>query len=407
MDSKLEQFVDELMGTWFVNDVSIFTTDRTTAREYLFDLVRDLMGSFRTDFPLMEGQVFNNWREGTKSTQIITCGDLSTIAPGDYFILRTPQGNFGVWFDADASGQVAPVVSGLTLIKVDLITGDSVNSIAIKTSAAIASAISSLLVTSSANNGILSVQNWNYGVVLDPASGIGLTGWTYSQTLRGNTNKLYIPDIDPTLMELLSVSYTTYNTTITNQIDAKMQVVPQGAPLSEAVAKNLYEEFIQNEWSSTLDKPALLYDEVEDKEYILPLGNNFIVFMFKERPVSVDRTPSFIFKAVKWYLTSRIADTVHASLTRYALSKGLEAAAKSAGGGSSSNEGGISPDRISSVSIGNLSLSLSGKTSWQNLSDLLANGGGRDYLAELKELSKTNRDKFEREKFIRYGGMIR
>jgi len=232
-------------------------------------------------------------------------------------------------------------------------------------------------------------------------------GKTYLNWNSGNGDKIYTRDIDPRMLNLLCLvrlSSGLYNKLVPPNYTSVV------LELSETITTDLYAELIQTEWNSPLDHPVLLYDSIEDADFIVPKDSQFVIFGFKERRMDIKRIPHHVLRPLKYFLEMKISEVVHDAITKYALEKGIalaEKAAKSESSGGTPGVNAITPDQISSVHIGNLSLSLMSSNSWSRVSDLLGSGAGQAYLTQLREIAKTNQEKFNREKFIRYSGMIR
>ncbi len=220
--------------------------------------------------------------------------------------------------------------------------------------------------------------------------------------------KLYLNDIDVNLLELLMIDYSCTSPVL--RVDTRgisYITVANTEGVSEAVAKELYTEFIQNEWSTRGDKPATMYDDTREEDYIMPLGTEFVLIYLKERGLSVNHVQASVWRALEAYIKFNMAEVLLYALTRKATTNTLSAINSTSSSSSSSGGAGISPDRISSISIGNLALSFSTTTGEDRLSNLLSAGGGQEYIRQLNQIASTNRKVFETEKFIRYGGMIR
>lgn len=232
-------------------------------------------------------------------------------------------------------------------------------------------------------------------------------GKTYLSWPYETGAKIYTKDIDERMLNLLCL------VRLSSGLFSKL--VPPNytsatLELSETITTELYLELIQNDWNSSLDHPVLLYDNIEDSDYIIPKDSQFVIFGFKERKMDIKRIPYHVLRPLKYFLEMKISEVVHDAITKYALEKGIalaEKTGKSEGTSGAAGVTSITPDQISSVHIGNLSLSLMSSNSWSRVSDLLGSGAGQAYLAQLRDITKTNQDKFNREKFIRYSGMIR
>lgn len=244
-------------------------------------------------------------------------------------------------------------------------------------------------------------------------------GRVYVDWSKGPSDKLYTRDIDDRMLNLQCVvrmSSGLYNRVVPANVAGISQLSTSATNevrdfnLSEMITLELYSEFIQNEWNPDLNQAVILYDDLEEADYIVPSDDSFIIFGFKERKMNIKSIPHHMLRPMKYFLQMKIAEVVHDAITKYALEKGIalaEAAANSESTGGTDGALGITPDQISSVHIGNLSLSLMSTNSWSRVSDLLSSGAGQAYLQQLRDISQTNRDKFNREKFIRYSGMIR
>jgi len=230
-------------------------------------------------------------------------------------------------------------------------------------------------------------------------------GRTYLNYVLGT--KIFTEDINAKMLNLLC------SIRLTNNMFSRLVPIDYTSggsgvfDLSETTTAELYAELAQNDWNSELEHPVILYDDTLDKDYIQLNNTQFVLFGFKERKMDVERVPHHIWRPLKYFLEMKIAEVVHDALTKYALEKGIALAEKTAATESSSTGNSITPDQISSVHIGNLSLSLMSSNSWSRVSDLLGSGAGQSYLQQLKDIAKTNQDKFNREKFIRYSGMTR
>lgn len=115
------------------------------------------------------------------TTTVTTIADVASSLDGDYFILRDNAGTVAFWYDVDDNGTAEPLHGASRSVKIStVITGDTANSVASKTSAVVAVDPE---FTSTVLGNVITVTNLGNGNLA--AGNAGTSGFTVAQTVPG------------------------------------------------------------------------------------------------------------------------------------------------------------------------------------------------------------------------------
>lgn len=116
-------------------------------------------------------------------TEVDTVADVANSLNGTYFLLNSANDitSYYVWYKTSGGVETDPSLSGKIGIRVDIVTGDSANTVAIKTRDSIAAIVSDFTTSASANT--VTITNVNEGYA--DAATSGTSGFTITVTQVG------------------------------------------------------------------------------------------------------------------------------------------------------------------------------------------------------------------------------